>query len=385
MRSLVVLAAIAAALALMAGHASAEDENDIWRAGARINVVPDGHHDVWAAGALVSVRGAIANELHAAGAEVAVDSQTQGDAYVAGAVVSVAGNYGHNLYVAGARVDVAGKIAGALKAVGARVLVGPQTEVTGSLQLGGADVVFSGTAKGAAEIYGDTVRIDGRIAGDLVVRARNVAVGPTAVVEGNARFETLNEPDIAQGATIRGRQTVTLPRPPETAWKTVALALVGTWLFGIAAGFVAGLVLLIVGRPFVARSVDALRGAPARSGLIGLAVLILLPLVAVLLMATVVGLPVGFLSLLALPLAWLVATVIAAFALGDILLNRARVEQSFMGRLGLLVAGLFVLGLLGLIPVVGFITWLLALVFGLGAVWQGLRRPGSPEPRLLAT
>lgn len=358
--------------------ASAQASDDIWRVGTRIQVVADGHNEVWTAGALVSVRGAVGDKLYAAGAELDIRADVKGDAYVAGAIASVVGNYAHDLYVAGARVDIAAKIAGTLKAAGARVLVGPQTEVQGALRLAGADVVFSGVGHGGAKFYGDSVRIDGRIDGDVLVRARNVSVGPTAVITGNARFETLNDPEIAQGATIQGRQTVTMPQRQERSFKRVAEVLVATLLFGIAAGFVAGLVLLVVARPFVARAVGAARVAPWRSLLIGFAVLVLLPLAAVVLMATIVGLPIGLLSLLALPLLWLVATEIAAFAVGDWLLNRRQEDRSFGARLLLLLVGLVVLGVLGAIPVLGFLTWFGALILGLGAVWQGLRRGPGP-------
>jgi cytoskeletal protein CcmA (bactofilin family) len=189
------------------------------------------------AGALVSVRGAVGDELRAAGAEVDVDVTTKGDAKVAGAIVSIKGGVEKDLYVAGARVNVDARIGGSLKAAGARVLIGSQSNVEGAMRLAGADVVFAGTSRGSAEIYGDTVQIDGRIGSDLLVRARSVTIGKTAVVEGDAIFQTLDEPQIEEGATLRGRQTFTSPQPsPRAAWSIVK-ALFATLLFGIGAGY----------------------------------------------------------------------------------------------------------------------------------------------------
>lgn len=354
--------------------------DDIWRAGAQINVVSDNHYDVWAAGALATVRGTIANALHAAGAEVDVDTITQGDAYVAGAIVSVTGSYGHDLYVAGTRISIAARVEGALKAGGARMLVRPQTNVRGLTQIAGADVVFAGVSQGRAEFYGDTVEIDGRIAGDLVVRARSVIIGKTAVIDGNVTFQSFNEPVIVDGAVIRGRRTMTLPRPEVSRFEA-AQALFGLVLFSIAAGFMAGFVLLLVRRAFVERAVAALRNRPGHSFGLGVLVFVLVPAIAALLMATVIGIPTALLLLLALPLLWLAATVVAAFAMGDFLVNRTPRPRGFFAQLWQLIVGLVVLSVIGIIPYLGFLTWLAALLVGLGAFWQALRLlPPTPAP-----
>jgi cytoskeletal protein CcmA (bactofilin family) len=379
MRSIVMFAPIAATLLLGSVPASAQID-DIWRAGARVNVVSSDHHNVWAAGALVSVRGTVANELRAAGAEVDVDAATKGNTWVAGAIVSVKGSTDNNLYVAGARVNIDGRVGGALKAGAARLLVGARTEVGGPMRLGGADVIFAGLTHGSAEIYGDTVQIEGRIEGNLLVRARSVTVGKTALVNGNIVFETLDEPQIEEGATLRGRQTVTLPRPSSRDGWSIAKALGAIVVFGVGAGLVLGVILLIAARPFVERTVNQIRVAPTRSGLIGLAVLILVPLGAVLLMVTVIGIPIGLLTLLALPLLLLTASVVAAFAISDWIFNRARGERSFSRRLLLLLGGLILLAVIGLVPVLGFLTWLVAVLLGLGAIWHVLRTGAAPTP-----
>lgn len=351
---------------------------DIWRAGTQVNVVADNHYDVWAAGALTNVRGIIAHELHAAGADIDVDTTTRGDAWVAGAIVSVSGNYGRDLYAAGARVSIASRVDGDLKAGGARVMVRAQTEVRGLTQIAGADVVFAGVGRGRAEIFGDTVQIDGRIGGDLLVRARSVTIGRTAVIDGSATFQTFNEPVIVEGAVIRGRQTTTLP-PPQAGRFSPAQALFGLVLFSIAAGFVAGFVLLLARRPFVERAVAALRERPGHSFGLGVLIFILVPLIALVLMATIIGIPTALLVLFALPLLWLAATVIAAFTMGDFLVNRVPRPRGFFAQLWQLIVGLVVLSVIGIIPYLGFLSWLAALLVGLGALWQGLWPP-PPAP-----
>lgn len=374
-----------AALLLGVATPAAAQLDDIWRAGARVNVNAADHESAWAAGAIVAVRGTVRRDIAAAGAEVEVDAVANRDLWAAGAIVTVAGRAARNMGVAGARIAVNAEVGGDLNAAGARVLIGPQTVVTGKVRLAGADVVFAGTAQGPAEFYGDHVRIDGRVTGNVLVRGRSATVGRGAVLNGDVIFEILDEPQIETGAQIVGRQTVTLPRVPGLDTRHLVGGLVALVLFGVGAGFVLGLILLVVARPFVERAVARMRSAPVTSGLVGLAVLILVPLVAVLVVVTVIGIPVGLVTLLSFPLALLTGGVLAAFWVSDWMMNRQREQRSFLGRLLLLIVGLLVLMIVGLIPILGFVVWLLALLVGLGGLWHAMRnRDATAEPPMSA-
>lgn len=356
--------------------------DDIWRAGARVQAVASDHENVSAGGAIVSVRGTVRQDVRAGGAEVDVDASAGRDYWAAGAIVTAKGQAARNMYLAGARVSVDARVGERLRVAGARVLIGSLTEVAGQTSIAGADVVFAGTANNGAEIYGDSVQIDGRIAGDVRIFARHVTVGRTAVIDGDIRFETFNEPMIEEGAQISGRQTVTLPQPRTFEREHIFAGIGAFILLAVGAGFLLGLILLIGARSFVERSVDAMREAPWRSALTGLAVLILLPLLAVVLMVTIIGIPIGLLTLLAFPLLLFVGSVLAAFGLSDRLFNRPREPRSFGGRLLYLLAGVLILVLLGLVPFLGFVTWLLAVMFGLGAFWQAMRGRVAEAPQM---
>jgi hypothetical protein len=374
----ILITAVGLLVSALAGAPASAQVDDVWRAGARVNVVAENLAGVWAVGAIVSVRGSVRDVVRACGAEVDIDVTAGGDVTTCGAIVTMKGTVGRDLMVVSARPSVDARVAGKLNIVGARVLVGPQTEVRGETNLTGAEIVFAGTSQGPVNFYGDTVQIDGRIAGNVLVRARSVTIGRNAVIEGAITFETFGDPVVEPGAAVRGRQTVTAPQPPEVGPGIVFATLVGVFLFAIGAGLVLGILLLIVARPFVERAIERMRTAPARSTLIGLLVLILVPVVAVILMVTVVGIPIGLLVLLAFPLMLLSAGVLAAFGLSDWLMNRGRAERSWGARVLLLLVGLIILTLIGLIPILGFVTWVIALMIGLGALWQAIR--AAPPP-----
>jgi hypothetical protein len=133
-----------------------------------------------------------------------------------------------------------------------------------------------------------------------------------------------------------------------------------------------------------ARAIDTLRALPWPSLGIGAAILVITPIVALIIF--IIGLLIGgwWLGVLLVPI-WIlvlaVGYVVSGFLLGRLLFARLG-WGGYHDALALL-GGLFVLTVLGLIPVLGWLVGLAALVFGAGALaltvsqrtsWRGAAR-----------
>ena len=105
----------------------------------------------------------------------------------------------------------------------------------------------------------------------------------------------------------------------------------------------------------------------------GLLVLIGLPILGVVALATIVGLPLGLGLLLALALIFWIGYVAGAFALGR------RMVRTPRSRVGAFAAGWGVLRLIALVPFLGGLAWAAATVIGLGALATASRRAGTGE------
>jgi len=110
---------------------------------------------------------------------------------------------------------------------------------------------------------------------------------------------------------------------------------------------------------------------------IGFAIAIALPVAGAIAAVTLVGLPLAFVILLALlPLAAL-AYVASAYALGRRLVKEPK------GRIWAFLAGLAVLRALALVPILGFIVGIAAVIFGLGLIGAAIgatRERSDPAP-----
>ena len=106
----------------------------------------------------------------------------------------------------------------------------------------------------------------------------------------------------------------------------------------------------------------------------GLIFLVGLPIVAVLALITLVGIPFGVGLLLGLWLIYTVGYVAGAWLVGRLVLRPPR------GRVVAFLAGLAILRLLALVPILAGIVGFVAVVLGLGAVVVAVWRAGRPAP-----
>jgi cytoskeletal protein CcmA (bactofilin family) len=240
-------------------------------------------------------------------------------------------------------------------------------------------VVFHGDMQMDGEVHeslvvfhGDLV-VTGHVAGDVVAFESHVTIASGATVDGDVA--TWREPTIVEGATIGGevrRATKDFFRPIEVFAARVAL-----WVASTVSLLLLGLLLIgLAPQPMdaVARTWMTSKGKAALWGVI---LLFGLPIGAVLVMLTIVGIPFGLGTLFSLFFVYSAAYVTASWALG-----RTIVKEPSSRYLSFL-AGFGILRLVGLIPILGGIVSFLATIFGIGllavTIWRS-RKVSKPAP-----
>ena len=116
---------------------------------------------------------------------------------------------------------------------------------------------------------------------------------------------------------------------------------------------------------------DAAQTRTGRSAAWGLALFLGIPIAGVILLVTLLGLPLGVVMLLALIPLYALAYTTSGWLLGRRLLGSDR------GRVLAFIAGLAILRVIALIPLVGGLVWFVATVFGLGVLFVATGRARS--------
>lgn len=232
--------------------------------------------------------------------------------------------------------------------------------------------VVDGTVTGTLVSFNGPVTISGSVEEDVVVFNDAVTVRSGARIGGD--LITRRPPHIEEGATVAGevrQNPFDLFRDPFPF-----LARFLAWLAFSVSLLALGLLLLA----FAPRAPDTLvqvwrTGVGASIGW-GLLLFFGLPVVAALSLVTLVGIPFGLGLFAALGPLYALGYVAAASIVGRLLVKQPR------SPVVAFIAGLAVLRVLALIPVVAGIVAFIASAFGLGAlavaVWRSRRRAVEP-------
>jgi cytoskeletal protein CcmA (bactofilin family) len=375
---LIVPVAVALALAALAAPAHAMTFRTAPNGGAVVigpnETVDD---DVYASGNAVDIRGTVHGTVYAAGNTVSVVGSVTGDVWAAGNSVSIGGDVGHSVHAAGNQVTVDGRVGDDIAAAGQTLTLGAQANGGRDAALAGNGVLLAGRLGRNLFVGANTLTVSGSVGGDLTANVSRMSLTNGSSVQGNVRYTSDNAAQIANGATVGGRVVRSFPQRPERPSPAAQALLAFTaWLRRLIGLLLFGLIVVPLFPLFVRHATERIRVDPLPSLGIGLAILVLVPVSAM--MAFVIGLLVGgwWIALFELALyviAIAVATIVSAVFLGRWIIER--VSHPRAHDLLALLVGLFALTLLEAVPVLGVLVRIAEVLFGLGAVALALVRP----------
>lgn len=332
--------------------------------------------DVYAAGGTVTVDGTVAGSLIAAAGNVRVSGTVERDVMVTGGTVTITGPVKGSVRLAGGTLTLTGSVEEDVVAAGGTIDLSPEATVGRDLVVGGGTVTVAGRVGRDLTAGVGTLDLRGRVERNVRAEVDTLRLASGALVGGNLTYASNNAAQIDSGATVTGTVThspATIGEEP-TAAQRAADVFVG-WLRLLVGLFALGLVLVLPFGEFSRRASDAIGRAPLPSLGLGLALLVGVPIVA--LIGFIVGLIVGGWPLSLAALALLAIAAAIGYVLAALFVGRSGFRLVRRREIHLVLAllvGLVVLTAVGLIPIVGGIIDLAAVVFGLGALTLTLFR-----------
>jgi len=338
-----------------------------------------------------------------AGESIVLDQDLTGDVYVTGGMVMINGKIDGDLLVAAVQLILNGEVtedlrvaAGDTKINGqvgdditiatGTVTLDRQSTVSGSVIIGAGTANLYGTVNGQTWIASSQANLGGYFKSQVQVMGEKAALLPGAIVVGDLFTKLEGQPEIADTAQIQGQRQFEVKANQDArdqAGKTlvagvflgVSLVWLVTWL---AMGIIAGGLLIIL-LPGVTKTISqTVTVSPLVSLGWGVVHLILTPIVAIVLMVTVIGFPIGIILLLLWVLSLIVSTWITAYALGQKII-RSSDQTSCWRRILQFSVGLVILEVVSLIPIVGWLVKAIAVLLGMGLLvtWLKNRRSGE--------
>lgn len=274
-----------------------------------------------------------------AGNTIQFSGKTTKDLFIAGNIIELDRNaeIGRDVFVAGNSITVVADLPGDLSVTAATVIL-DDIEIAGNLNLTAETIIFKNNVK---------------VAGAVVYNEDAEVKGLDYLKYGSIEVYEVKE------------------------YETPLIAIWYSKLLSIVALFVVMLVIIAVWKRVPAQVAEAEDiSVMARNLVIGLAILILVPILSFLALMTYVLAPVGLLLIAIYVIMIYLSQGFAGLWLGRVLLRKVVKIQSnaFIEA----ATGILILGLLSLVPYLGVLTGFIGLLLGLGLIITCLK-PGSPD------
>jgi len=360
-----LLASVALILALSPSRAVAADI----RQGQEITIGSSDtiEDDLYAFGSDIAINGTIHGDLIAGGNNISIDGTVTGDVIAAGNVVQIRGQVGGSVRVAASRVVLDGKVTNDFVAAGNELTILGNGKVGRDAILAGADATISGPIGRDLQVGGGNAKIDSAVGGNVKATIERLQITDRGSVGGSLKYTSKNEAQIANASSVKGSIERQAPDNGRAPLFTGTAALVVEWLKGLIGLLILGILVVFFFPGFSRRAGEALVHSPWMTLAIGVLVLIGLPILSIVFFAVgylIGGWWIGFVVLALFVVALALSIPVAAVGIGGALLRIAR--RPVPVWLALLI-GLVVLLLIALIPILGGIVIIGALLFGMGA------------------
>lgn len=335
----------------------------------------------------------IHNDLIVGGESVHIEGTVDGDVIVFTRDLTVTGHITGDLIAFAAESHMEGTVDGSVRMVSnMATLEGSVGKNVNSLA-NTMELTSKGTVGGEVIAVGNRLSLDGRIqrdvfaiarqtyldgfvGGEFRARGENLNIASTAEIDGPAIFRGGRQPTIASGAKLASPMQFEHRR--EVGRGLVAFRRVIHEIFGYGVALLVGLILITVLPGFFRMALYETRrfghsmGVGALALIAGVVVLVL----AVLLI--LIGVGAGFAAmLLYVPMLYLAQVFIGTWLGVRLLGEGASATSAVIGRMAL---GLLILRVVGLIPVLGGLLWLVVWIWGVGAILLAVYRISRAEP-----
>lgn len=345
--------------------------------GDSIKTLPRGETitgDYFAAGDQVNINGTVQGDAYVAGGNVTIDGTIDGDLLVAGGNVIINGTIGQDIRAFGGDITVsADQVGGSITTAGGNVRIVSPTSITKNLVAASGNLDISAPITGNANLAGGNIRISSNVDGNVQAATEQLSLTEGATIGGNLTYWSQNKVNIDEGAsvsgnieqkeaTFQGRSEVT--KGLQDAGKAFG---VGFKIFSLIVSLAFALIFFYL-LPELSKSVTSLIGKrPGMSALIGFLTLILTPIIGIILLITIVGIPFSLIIMFAYFIILFFGKIFFSVFLGQKVMYYIT-KNDRQNTFWVVLVGIVVYSIITLIPVIGTIVSFIAVIIGTGAL-----------------
>lgn len=357
------------------------------RSGESVVIDDAVNDDLYVAAGTVTVNAPIRGDLVVAGGTVVLNDSVAQDLLVAGGNITLNGFVGDDIRCAGGTVQLFSPVSGDFIVAGGEITIHKLSVVSGDILSSGGKMTMNGIVRGNiksasgefilngnaeqdVECKGGRIIINGAVAGNSILAANTIELGPDASFKKDVRYWSKKGP-LDFGKSLDGNEA-TFDGSLEIEngkWHYLGFASFVMVLWYLATALVMIFLIQYLFSLTLKNAANTIKNTSLKSLGLGFLFLVGVPISIVVLLVTLIGIPIAILTFIAYVAILLFATVIVALLVSN-WINDAYYRSSWRnGRIAIAAFGIFVvLKLASLTPFVGPLIMLLLACMAFGGI-----------------
>ncbi|WMW22701.1 hypothetical protein RE476_02460 [Methanolobus mangrovi] len=322
--------------------------------------------DVYIAGNNIIIKGTINGDLIVAGGMVDIQGNITQDLIVAAGDVTITGNVGDDVRAAAGTLTITGYVHDDLISFTGDTKISDTGAVGGDFTSASGQLNLLGDIGGNITGSGGEVTLGGTVGGSVDLTTGQLVVLPDAYITGNLKYRSPESADVP--AETVGKETDFLQEKYDDK-KNDSFSII-LWFIGYLALVLIGLLGMAIWPKQIQNIASKTPEAPGKAFLTGLGIFVASFVLVFLLFVTLIGIPLGMLLMGLIFAALYIARIFTALWLGKYLFMKVGKESKPWTKMAL---GIFVLLLVGEIPIIGALAYMAATCIPVGNMYYAAR------------
>ncbi|OGF29138.1 hypothetical protein A2531_06680 [Candidatus Falkowbacteria bacterium RIFOXYD2_FULL_34_120] len=335
--------------------------------------------NLYAFGTSVIINGKVDGDVIClAGESLKINGTVTGDVIAGASLVDINGEIGGSVRVVGEMININGDVIRGVQALASSVSFGESSNVGMDVLLVSASSNIDGDIAGSVHGYSAKVNIFGDVGGDIKLRmdarvknSKDTGFTPliiqdSANIGGNVYYISSIKGFISEKASIGGEVGHTFYNKKRN----------DVFSFGnivsLFAWMIIGLIIISLVKKDIKKLTKNNKTAWWKLVGIGILVMFITPVVCVLVLFTVIGIPAALISFILWIIVIYLAKILTGIMIGEKIINKflPKKKDSLMW---MMIFGILSIWVLCSLPVVGWMFCLAATWYGIGSVWYYLK------------
>jgi len=336
-------------------------ENDYFYLGS--DEVIDGNY--YAVGNNLEILGTVNSDLYVLGGNAVVKGVIKGDVLALAGNVKISGEVDGDVRAVGGLVEISGPVGGNVSVLAGNLFMAADSEILGHLTFASPNVRLEGKIGGKVNGWGENIIASNKVVGDVNIKTPNdgtTVLLPGTEYQNNFYYQSDQPAEIKEGANVNGQ--VFYEKTSAAANRYFSKKFLFNKIVALFSLLVVGLLMLKFFFKAIERIGSQMISKPYKSLGWGFVCLVLAPIILMLLMLTIIGLPLALILAAVFVIILYVSQILVGLVLGQAILKYFKKEAK---PLWVLITGLIGYEIIIALPYLGGVLRILLVIWALGA------------------